>query len=1384
MIIGIDVGSKFIKIASNDKQNGISHPIYSEHYGNPKKEVSNLLNLSEFIEAERVFFCGQYGEYLSACFNNTIEIDEISAIIEGQKYFEVNYRHIVSVGAGSIKYIKLDDKGNFYSYRENSLCAAGTGSFLDEQMHRMNFNYETLTNLNFIQNAPDIATRCAVFAKSDLIHRQQEGYTKEEMWSGLCRGVVTTMLHSVFKGDIPKEDILFCGGLFLNKIVIRWVKEIIDNAFFHDSGHFFSAIGTIIDTNHRFSKKTMQVVEKNKIKENITSNCLRLKLSSQVNFNAKKVYISNGNEVRIHEVIEDDTRLSIGVDIGSTSTKLVVIDVASKKVLIDIYRKTGGNPINATKKLFEELKFFLRHKQIKIINSGTTGSGRKLIGKIIGADTIVNEITAHFKGATYFDNTIETIFEIGGQDAKYIRGYNNAVVDCNMNFVCAAGTGSFIEEQANRLGFDVRDIGDMVIGIRTPHTSDRCTVFMEQDINKLLGEGYSRKEVLAGVIRSISKNYLNRVVGARPITGDKVFFQGATARNKGLVAAFETILQKEILVSPYCHVMGSFGAAILAIDKSEHEESQFRGLDIFNQNIKLDYSKCTKCSNRCKISIARFDDGREESWGYMCGKESSEEEKKIKPTDHFKKIKGFLNAGEKENSKVANKNSNVKPKKIGIPFVLSMYNHLSLWRTFFQELGFEVVVSGKSTQQLKAQGIRISKSDFCFPIKMGLAHFHDISLMDDIDAIFFPSTLSEKSQQNGMPRMLCPYVISFPSIAINAININKKIISPSIDFRYDKKINIMEIHQSLQKYGFREIEIEKAFNKGIKNLNSFLRSRFEYGKKLLNEIKENNKIGIVIIGRPYNLYDKIINLGLTERFNSENIIAFPYEYLINPDDNDPGIQHIYWNYGEKILNTSKKIKEMDNIFPVYFSNFSCGPDSFILSRFERIMDGKPYLIIELDEHGSETGYLTRIEAFIDVVFEKNSELNKEKKIKKEFNTYWKKTSCKLWIPHMHDLMGGLFSAAFKAWGYNAEALPMENNHAFELGKQNVRGSECLPASTTIGIFLSKLKEINAKPEEHALFMPTAEGPCRFGQYTILHRSILDKNGFHETKIFSPSSTNSYMGMPSSLRRCILDSMMAGDIIMKYICKIRPYEVNKGEVDATSKEVISKLEKNIEKKENIIDATSQALERLYHIPLNLTPKPLVGIVGEIYVRCNSFCNNNLIGFIENNGGEAWLSPASEWVIYVATMERYFSKKFNKNIFQKLFINIKTGYMINRLHEFEHAAEKYLSNRMEPDIERVISKGKVHLPLDFEGEPILTVGRTLLFLENGADMIVNCAPFGCMPGNITTSLFQNIQKSYNKPIINLFYDGESDINRIVGVYLNNIKKSISDEKVGYI
>jgi predicted nucleotide-binding protein (sugar kinase/HSP70/actin superfamily) len=646
----------------------------------------------------------------------------------------------------------------------------------------------------------------------------------------------------------------------------------------------------------------------------------------------------------------------------------------------------------------------------------------------------------------------------------------------------------------------------------------------------------------------------------------------------------------------------------------------------------------------------------------MCGREESSRSVIQKGASRFMLARTLAGLHERNDRKGTKSQNSGQPLSIGISPVLAMYQYMRFWRCFWETLGCRVVMNNETDDSIRDEALRVSRSDFCYPVKIALGHASIVSKREDIDALFIPAHISDRLQKNGLPRVFCPYVISYASV-VSSLNLGKPVLSPTIDFRRNERFNTEGLFRMLEHYGYSMTEIRRAYRSAMKAHLSFQRDRFIRGKEIVDSVSESGKPAIVFFGRPYNLYDNRINLNLPERFRSFGFEVLPYDFFIDPDDTAQ-VHHMYWNFGEAILKIARTIRDIENIYPVYFTNFTCGPDSFILSRFEKIMAGKPYLIIELDEHGAETGFVTRIEAFADIVNEQKSRQFLKTPFRENFEAKWRSRERKLWIPAMHEITARLFAAGFRAWGYESEDLPVETKADFEFGKSRVRGGECLPAITTIGTFIRRLRETGAKPEEHALFMPTAEGPCRFGQYSVLHRSILDSEGFHDTAIFAPSSVNSYMGMPNSMRLYLWEAMLAGDMIMKAICRTRPYEMNAGETDEVAAHYIEEIESVIENRGNVLDALKNAVSSICSVPVSGEKKPLVGIVGEIYVRCNPFCNSNLIRTVEKCGGESWLSPLSEWVLYTSWFENYYTGKTSRMPLKKLLVSLKTDYFFQK------------------------------------------------------------------------------------------------------------------------
>ncbi len=1377
--VGLDVGALAIKLAVKRGDESVES-FYQFHKGNPEKTIISMIDRIDG-DVSKIAVTGSGGRRVADKLNLFYIDPAVSLIAACDGYNDV--RHIIDIGGGSLSIVDLDDQKRFSGFRTNSLCAAGTGSFLDEQATRMKLSTDEMSKERNIEEPPRFAARCAVFAKSDLIHRQQEGFSIPDMWSGLCKGMVSTALTTLFRGRKPNGKIVLVGGVTLNLEVVRWLRNEIDaEIVVPDNSHTFSALGTLstakqIDAQPDWNK----LLSDDEEAEDPRRPNLELKLSNYPSFECKNSYIENNIEVRIHEPITGD--VVIGVDIGSTSTKAAVLNLDGK-VIADLYGRTSGDPIDATKRIFATLENAAKGSNFRIVGTGTTGSGRKMVGTIIGADRIINEITAHVHGAIATDPDVDTIFEIGGQDAKFISLREGVPHDSNMNYVCAAGTGSFVEEQAGKLGFELTEIGDSVMNTKPPYSTDRCTVFMEQDVHALIRKGFERREVMGSVLYSVVQNYLNKVVGRHPYSKKKICFMGATARNKGLVAAFENLLQAPIAVSPYCHVMGAFGVAKIVLNEiaKKSEATSFIGLDAVQSEVKLEREICKLCANNCKITYAltsrNTDINTAPSWGYLCGRDP--EEKSVRVSNRFelfrKRERLWRHAG----------TITSLPKyapTIGIPRALLIHSHLPLWRRFFGELGIRVILSRPTNDKTLARAEEFIGSDYCYPLKLAHGHVRELAANPEVKHIFLPYVTQGEPHDDEFKRsVFCPYNISFPSIAKMAgleKPEKKEIITAVVNFQFDLDTIARLLMDGLSRsFKLSKGDVKDAWTAALAEHHDFQDQLEEIGGSYLKKLEEEGTDGVVILGRAYNVCDMGSNLNLPQKIADLDLTAFPVDMLpISDVKVDTLYDNMYWRYGKKILQAATLVANHPRLHAVFLTNFGCGPDSFLQSYVERIMHGKPMLMLELDEHSADAGYVTRLEAFRDVIRREKNKDETVAKGKDEIKIHPSvferpKDIDNLWLPPMHPYGTPFLAAVLRNCGLPARPLPKETLETFELAKRFCRGTECVPLPSTIGAFLNVLN--NSKdPDREAFFMPTAKGPCRFGQYNTLQRMILSEAGYKDVHIESWDDGSGNFGLTPKTSLNVYNAVLAADLLYKARCRIKPYVEDPESFDRTMDAILSRMILAIESGEDIRRNLTECASILKTIPLSGEKKPLVGIVGEIYVRLNPYTNGELVRTIEAAGGEAWTAPLSEWVQYLAYIDKVLAKDRGQSLINRLKKRAKNSYMLRQDRILTDCVDSILSDRREPSIMSTVQAGERVFPRHFDGESILTIGRAIEFAEQGVDLIANCAPFGCMPGTLTSGIFQKLENTMGVPVVSLFFDGETDLSHLVRTYLENLK-----------
>lgn len=657
----------------------------------------------------------------------------------------------------------------------------------------------------------------------------------------------------------------------------------------------------------------------------------------------------------------------LGIDIGSVTTKLAVID-NDGRVLKGIYTKTQARPIEIVKNGLREIERELG-PMIEIQGVGTTGSGRELIGKLVGADVINDEITAHKTGAIHIsrmhsDKQVDTIFDIGGQDSKFIALEDGIVVDFTMNEACAAGTGSFLEEQAERLGINIQDeFANLAFASTQPiRLGERCTVFMEKEITPYVQQGADKKDIVAGLAYSIVTNYLNRVVRGRRI-GQVIYFQGGTAYNDAVAAAFSMILQREIIVPPFNGILGAIGAALLAREKMQRTNAatRFRGFDLDQITYQLRSFTCKGCSNFCDIQEFHVE-GNRTYWGDKC----TDRYRQAKKSDHEPIIPDLI--AERQALLLANLSTNPDPiGRIGLGRSMYFYELFPFWQTFFVELGFEVVLSDETNRQIVNQGVESRVAEPCFPITIALGHA--VNLMEKgVDFLLVPNVVDAETQFPETNSFFCPWgqTLCFVIKATPRFDAYRdKIMAPTIRFRQGMAGVKKQLRPLAKQLGVSRRQIDRAVEMAYLSWRSFQQRLKRLGEEAVQMLLDRDEKAIILLGRTYNIYDKMANLNVPMKLRQQygiNLVPLdflPIEGIDIGDLND----NMYWNYGRKILQAARWSSRYPNFHLIYITNFKCGPDSYI-KHYVREAARKPLLTLQFDEHSNDAGILTRCEAYL------------------------------------------------------------------------------------------------------------------------------------------------------------------------------------------------------------------------------------------------------------------------------------------------------------------------------------------------------------------------------------------------------------------------------------
>ncbi|GAB7081997.1 acyl-CoA dehydratase activase [Megalodesulfovibrio paquesii] len=1388
VILGLDAGSVSVKLAALSADGRILETVYQRHKGQPLNLAATLLaDFAARFPGARLACTGTAGAFIARKLDAPA-VNELAALALAMQTLHPDVQTIIEMGGEDAKCIFLRD-GQVHDFALNSVCAAGTGSFLDQQAERLQLTIESFSAMakSYLEKGgvpARIAGRCSVFAKSDMIHLQQIATPVEAIVSGLCYAVARNYLGAIIRNRTVLPRVAFLGGVALNAGVVAAMADVLGqpDLFVPDPPTIYGAAGVALKA---LQENTAVVLEPalltNLAAAEEFSESGRTPLVIHGDLFGNRHLNGGRHELApVDETVTGELPAYMGIDIGSISTCLALVDDAGS-VLTTRYLRTAGRPIEAVRQGLREIgQELAARKGAKVVvkGVGTTGSGRYMIADYIAADVVKNEITAQAMGAVHLDPTVDTIFEIGGQDSKYIQLKDGVIVDFEMNKACAAGTGSFLEEQAEKLGVCVKtEFSPMALGAGNPcRLGERCTVFMENSLQASLQQGAGKDDLLAGLSYSIVENYINRVVQGRPV-GKNIFFQGGTAFNKGVVAAFEKFLDRQITVPPHHDNTGAIGMALIARENHQitGQDSTFKGFAVADRGYTQTSFACKSCDNQCEINRLKIDG--EEGFLFYGGRcEKYDVRKSVKST--LPDLFGFREeALEAAHQAYASRHEAVgrpaRRGRIGLPRVFFFHDFLPYYSTLLWELGFEPVLSPRTNRQVIGLGVQATMADTCFPIKAALGHVRHL-IAQGLDQIFLPS-FTNMAEEHGPFQYghACPLTQSFPYQVRQALAEGEgdalpaaNILAPVQAHRFGRKQLLQGLREALAPFRVKDDELQNAMDAAEHAQRTFKERIQARGRQALEEADASSARTLVIVGRPYNAFDMGLNLEIPKKLATLNVQAIPMDFL-PPEDIHGDWPEMYWRSGQRMLSAVRHIRKHPKLHPLIIGNFSCGPDSFIEPYMERELGGKPSLHIEIDEHSADAGVVTRCEAFLDSL-EMQERAQTSRRITPPAPVTGSHAGLAegvrrtVYIPHMCNHAYAL-EAAFASCGVESEVLPETTPESLAVGRKHVSGKECYPFCVTLGDMIHRGMQKDFDPSRAAFLMWGGTGPCRFGQYNVLQRMLLAKAGLGDVPMVSPvQDANLYKTLGAigkGFAKRSWEGLVAVDILLKFLYATRPYEKVAGSTNQLYDDAFARLKKHIATpgKVDFLPLLDQFRQEFDDIRDKNAPlKPRVGVVGEIYVRSNRFANEELIGRIEAMGGEVWTAPIDEWVKYINWGARV-DARMAKDWSRFLKLSLKHWFQDRIAHKQESVVAAFHPTMQEPDVHEVLDNAMHYLHPTFRGEAVLSVGKSVDMLNRGAVGIVNAMPFGCMPGSIVSAMLRRLSERFGAPAVAMPFDG---------------------------
>ena len=1395
--LGIDIGSTTVKIAILDQRQQILFSDYQRHFANIRETLSDLLQKAYDMLGNLTvhpMITGSGGLTLA----NHLQVpfvQEVIAVSTSLQTFAPVTDVAIELGGEDAKIIYFEN-GNV-EQRMNGICAGGTGSFIDQMASLLQTDAPGLNAYarNY-HSLYTIAARCGVFAKSDIQPLINEGATKEDLSASIFQAVVNQTISGLACGKPIRGHVAFLGGPlhFLSELKQSFIRTLkLDEAHIIDldNSHLFAAIGSALNAKEDTYYSMEEMVGKlsSDIKMEFEVERLEPLFASQEEYN---VFCSRHST---HHVATSDLsaykgKCFLGIDAGSTTTKVALVG-EDGSLLYSFYSSNNGSPLKTAIRSLKEI-YALLPADVQIVRSCSTGYGEALMKAAFLLDDGEVETVAHYYAAAFFDPEVDCILDIGGQDMKCIKIKNQTVDSVQLNEACSSGCGSFIETFAKSLNYGVEDFAKAALFAEHPiDLGTRCTVFMNSKVKQAQKEGASVSDISAGLAYSVIKNALFKVIKVSDASelGKNIVVQGGTFYNDAVLRSFEKIADCQAIRPDIAGIMGAFGSALIA--RERYKEGTCTSMltieQIMNLQFETSMAKCKGCTNNCRLTINKFTGGRQYISGNRCergiGKARTENGM---PNLYDYKLKRLF-------SYEPLAPDQAKRGTVGIPRVLNMYENYPFWFTFFTKLGFRVVLSPSSNRKIYELGIEsIPSESECYPAK--LAHGHVAWLISQkVDFIFYPALFYERDEfHEANNHYNCPIVTSYSENIKNNI---EQIGRGDVLFRnpFMSFCNLQTVTSALTRE-FQELPVTAVIDAAQDAWIELAQAREDMrrkGEEVLRFMKENHKRGIVLAGRPYHI-DPEINHGIPELINSYGLAVLTEDsvsHLAKPER--PLIVSDQWMYHSRLYAAASYVKTRDDLDLIQLNSFGCGLDAVTTDQVNDILSGsdKIYTCLKIDEVNNLGAARIRIRSLLSAI-KVREQKNKQRTVhssaitKVPFTEEMRKDYTIL-CPQMSPIHFELLQAGFEACGYHFEVLDNANRHAVDTGLKYVNNDACYPSLIVVGQIMDALLSGKYDLNKTAVIMTQTGGGCRATNYIGFIRRALEKAGMPQIPVISlnlaGSESNPGFHLNAELLMRAAYSALFGDIFMRCVYRMRPYEKEPGAVDRLHRKWVAKCRRFVSGKHmnylTFRKMCRQIIQDFDAVPIyEDMVKPKVGIVGEILVKFSPAANNHLVELLESEGAEAVVPDLLDFMLYCFYNQIYKADYLGTSKKAALFSRVGIWGLEKMRSSAAKAFEKSRHFTPPVSIYQLVEYANPIVSIGNQtGEGWFLTGEMIELIQSGVNNIVCAQPFGCLPNHVVgKGVIKELRRRYPlSNIVAIDYDpGASEVNQ-----LNRIKLMLS-------